>query len=83
MKLKDTGVSVSLLTGALTIGLSLGWVAGSARPWTLIPIIIGLALGFVWIVWAHVQLQKDMRSWERHAETARRLLDETEGEDPN
>ena len=69
------------MASVLAFGLAVGWVAGSAWPWSLIPIIAGLAFSGVWVAWEHVQLTRDMDTWAKHAETARRLLDEADDDE--
>lgn len=56
--------TVSLLIGAASVGLAIGWVAGSWAPWSALGLVIGIVLAVVWVVWGHIQLQRDIRDLE-------------------
>ncbi len=65
-----------------TIGLALGWVAGSAYPWAWPTLIIGFAIGGAWIAYSVITARRIAEEdWAVHAETAKRLLDETEADE--
>lgn len=56
--------ALSLLVAAMTVGLAIGWVAGSWAPWSLVALVIGMVLAGAWLVWGHLSLQRDMRELE-------------------
>lgn len=65
-----------------TIGLALGWVAGSAAPWAWPALVIALAIGGAWIAYSVITAARlANEDWATHAETAKRLLDETENDE--
>jgi hypothetical protein len=70
-----------MLAAAASIGLAMGWIAGSWQPWALWMLIVCGVLAAAWIFWNIIQFQQDMDEWQHHAETARRLLEEAEDED--
>jgi hypothetical protein len=67
-----------MLAAAASIGLALGWVAGSWYPWSVPVLILFGALAVGWIAWNVHTLNGDIDDWQQHAETAKRLLDEAE-----
>jgi hypothetical protein len=77
-----THTQVVLYLTTFTIGLALGWVAGSAAPWAWPALVIALAIGGAWIAYSVITARRIAgEDWATHAETAKRLLDETEADE--